>query len=293
MVFLKMINKSTLLGISYIILSFLIYAIMSGFVKACSFSHLPAQEIIFFQNVFALMILLPWLLKALGGDFVPKNKLLVVARAGFGLLSFYFFFLAVGLVPLVNAVLLQNTTPLIIPILALIFFRKRITWKVLISIIIGFIGVTMVIDPGRGFLRPGDLLALAAGLTSAITTILVGRLEEKGETIQTILFYLLTITILITGLWSLPTWQMPFGMLWVYLIAAGILYAAFQVFFVLSLKFASATTIAPFIYLVVVFSGIVDWVVWKQVPNLLTVGGAAVIILAAIFSTLPQKKTSG
>lgn len=265
---------------------------MSGLVKACSFAHLPAQEIIFFQNIFALVILLPWLLKELGGDFVPKNKLLVVGRALFGLLSYYLFFLAVGLVPLVNAVLLQNTTPLFIPILALIFFRKKITWKVLGTIVIGFIGVTLVINPGRGFLRPGDLIALAAGLMSAITTIMVGRLEEKGETIQIILFYLLTITILVTGLWSIPVWQMPFGILWVYLIAAGILYAAFQVFFVLSLKFASATTIAPFIYLVVVFSGIVDWVVWKQVPDLLTVGGAAVIILAAIFSSMPRTKTS-
>ncbi|MBU0672345.1 MAG: DMT family transporter [Candidatus Margulisbacteria bacterium] len=288
-----MADQKPLVGIFFIIAAFLAYAIMSGFVKACSLSDLPVQEIIFFQNIFALVILLPWLLKAINGDWLPKNKLLVVSRALLGLLSFYLFFVAVKLVPLVNAVLLQNTTPFFIPLLALIFFRKKITLRVWISVMIGFVGVTLVLNPGRGFLRSGDLIALAAGLMSAITTILVGRLDEKKETIQIILFYLFTITILVTGLWSIPNWQTPLGILWIYLIVSGILYAVFQVFFVMSLKFASATTIAPFIYMVVVFSGIVDWVVWHQTPGLLTVVGAAVVIGSGIFSALPNgKRTS-
>ncbi|MFH1617229.1 MAG: DMT family transporter, partial [Candidatus Margulisiibacteriota bacterium] len=103
-------------------------------------------------------------------------------------------------------------------------------------------------------------------------------------------FYFLLITVIVTGIWALPSWQMPVGTIWLYLALAGVLYAVFQVLFVLALKFASATKISPFIYFVVIFSGLIDWLVWKQTPGLLTVAGSVVVIAAAIFSTFGSDK---
>ncbi|MFH2033362.1 MAG: DMT family transporter [Candidatus Margulisiibacteriota bacterium] len=277
-------------GILLTIIAFLAYAVMSGFVKACSLAGLSAQEIMFIQNLLALVILLPWILAQTKINLAPKNKFLIIIRSVVGLFTFYFFFLAVKMVPLVNAVLLQNTVPLFIPFLALVFFRKRITLRVLLSVIVGFVGVAMVLNPGHGFLRPGDLIALLAGFLSAVTTIVIGRLEEKGEDVSIVVFYFLLITVIVTGIWALPSWQMPVGTIWLYLALAGVLYAVFQVLFVLALKFASATKISPFIYFVVIFSGLIDWLVWKQTPGLLTVAGSVVVIAAAIFSTFGSDK---
>lgn len=284
--------RKPLLGIIFITLAFLGYAIMSGFVKACSLAALPSQEIMFFQVLVALLVLSPWFIKYAGQELVPKNKWLTAGRAIFGLLSFYLFFVAVKLVPLVNAVLLQNTTPFFIPLLGLILLRKKIALRVWATIAVGFIGVILVLNPGQGFLRMGNIIALAAGLCSAVTTIIVGRLENKGESAQTILLYFLAITILITGLWSIPVWKTPHGIFWIYLAGAGVLFAAFQILFMLALKFASAITIAPFIYLVVIFSGVVDWMVWHQIPHLMTVVGAVIVIASAILSTFPRARSS-
>ena len=283
-------DQNTSLGILLVILAFLAFSIMSGFVKASSRAGLLTREIMFFQNMVALIVLLPWILRGVRANLVPHNKGLVVGRAVLGLFSMYLFFLAVKLVPLVNAVLLQNTVPLFIPILALLLFRKKITLKVFATMIIGFIGVVLVLNPGRGFLRPGDLIALSAGFLSAVVTIILGRLEDRGEPVPTIMLYYLVITMLVTGFWSIPAWKTPQGMLWVYLIMAGILYAAFQVLLISSLKYASPITISPFIYLSVVFSGVVDWVAWKQTPDFMTVIGSAVVIIGAILSTFHHSK---
>jgi len=281
-------NPST--GIVLVILAFLAFSIMSGFVKASSHAGLSTQEIMAFQNLIALLVLLPWILKNGRRVIVPKNKALVIGRALLGLVSMYLFFLAVRLVPLVNAVLLQNTVPLFIPVLTFLFFRKKITLKIFATMIIGFIGVVIVLNPGRGFLRPGDLIALSAGFISAVVTIILGRLEDKEELVPTVMFYYLVITILVTGIWAMPAWKTPHGILWLHLVSAGIMYAAFQVLLILSLKYASPTTISPFIYLSVVFSGLIDWIAWCLISVFMTIFGSAVVLTGAILSTIHHSK---
>ena len=285
-------TKNPASGIFLIIIGLMGFAVLSGFVKAASGAGLPTQEIVFFQSVVALLIQLPWLLRRGVRVLVPKNKILIIGRSLCGVTYLCLFYLAVRLVPLVNAVLLQNTVPLFIPILAFFLFRKKITLRVSMTMIVGFIGVVLVLDPGKGFLRPGDLLALSAGFISALGTILLSRLENKGESVPTLMFYYLFITALATGIWSVSSWKMPQGIVWIYLVSAGILYAAYQILIVLSLKYASPVIIAPFFYLGVIFSGVVDWVVWKQVPLAMTVLGAGIVIVGTVLSSVHHAKNS-
>jgi drug/metabolite transporter (DMT)-like permease len=283
-------SKNTALGILLVTIAFLSFSLMSGFVKAASHAGISTQEIMLFQNAVALAVLAPWIARQGRECFAPRCKGLVTTRALLGVASMYAFFLAVRLVPLVNAVLLQNTIPLFIPLLSLLWLKRRISARTLISMVIGFIGVAMVLNPGRGFLRPGDLIALSAGFLSAVVTIIVGRLDDEGEKVGSIMFYYLAIAIVVTGIWSIHGWKMPHGVIWLYLLMAGVLYAAFQTLLILSMEYTTAVVIAPFIYLSVVFSGLIDWAVWDQVPDLLTVAGIAVVIAGAVFSTLHHKK---
>lgn len=263
---------------------------MAAFVKSSSHAGIPTREIMFFQNFSALVILLPWIFKRGMCVFVARNKALVIWRSILGLVSIYLFFLAVRMVPMVNAVLLQNTVPIFIPILAYFLLKNKISLQTAGTMIIGFIGVILVLDPGRGFLRPGDLVALSAGFISAVVTVIIGKLEDRGESVSTIMLYYLAITMLIMGLWSIDGWKMPQGILWIQLFSAGIFYAGFQVLLITSLKYATPVIIAPFIYLTVVFSGLIDWLFWKQVPSVMTVLGCIVVILGAVLSTIHRTK---
>ena len=283
-------TKNHPLGILLCIAAILAVSILAGFVKVLSKAGLATQEVIFFQSVVSLIVLLPWVLSRGTVYLIPKNKVLVICRAFIGLTFLYLFYLSVRLVPLVNAMLLRNTGPLFIPILVFLAFKKKIGLKVLASIAIGFIGVILVLDPGRGFLRPGDLIALSAGFTSACGTVLVGYLEDKGELVPAMMFYYIVTTLVVTGICSVHVWKTPQGILWLYLALAGIFYAVYQVLFLLALKYSSAVVISPFIFLGVVFSGVVDWIGWRQTPEFMTVIGSIVVVTGAVLATVHHSK---
>lgn len=282
-------NK-TRIGILLCILAFLGASILSGFVKAASNAGLATQEILFFQSVVALVILIPWIFKSGVKNLVPKNKVLIICRSLTGIMFMYLFYLSIRFVPLVNAMLLRNTSPLFIPVLILLFFRKKISMQVTVTMIIGFTGVVLVLNPGRGFLRPGDIIALSSGFMAALGTILLKRLEDRGETIPVIMLFYLIITMVVMGIWSITVWKTPHGILWLYLVFTGILYAAYQILFLLALKHASPVVVAPFIYFGVVFAGIVDWIGWQQMPSHMAIIGSGVVITGAVLSTIHHSR---
>ncbi len=278
-------------GILLVIIAFFGFSVMSAFVKACAKAGMTTQGIMFIQNLVALTAILPWVFANRKTSLMPQHVVLVLGRSLIGLLSLYFYFWAIKLIPLLDATLLQSTTPIFIPLVALFVFREKISLKLLLIVIAGFTGVAMVLNPGKGPLNSGDLIALFSGLLSAISTILIKLLNDKNESIKVVMFHYLLITTVVMGIWAIPTWVMPSGRVWIYLVLGGLFYAGFQILLIYSVKYASTTTISPFIYLAVVFSGLIDWVVWGEIPHLITIGGAAIIIASAIASTIHQSTT--
>ena len=283
-------EKNTALGMVLGIIAILSAALLAGCVKAISFVGLATQQIIFFQSLVALAFLLPWIFKQGKQVAIPKNKILICGRSLTGLTFLYLFYVSVRLTPLVNAVLLKNTAPLFIPVMMCLIFKKKLTLKKLAPVLIGFTGVVLVLNPGKGFLRPGDMVALSAGLVSAAGFIMVGRLEDKGERVSTMMLFYLITTILITGIWCIPSWKSPAGIQWWYLLAIGALYAIYQVLLLIAIKLSSPVVIAPIIYFGVVFSGVIDWIGWKQVPTGGTILGSIIVIAGAALSILQRKK---
>ncbi len=277
-------------GIALVIIAFLGFAIMSAFIKVCSNIGLEIHEVMFFQNLIALIVVLPWVLHGKKVNLKPQYPLLVFGRVITGLLSMYFYFVAIKFIPLVNATLLQNTTPIFIPIIAFFVFRKKITLKMWAVMIVGFIGVTMVLHPGKGAVNPGDLIALFSGFLSGLSTVVIKILDDKDESVKVVVFWFLAFTTISMGIWALTKWTTPSGIAWLYLAGAGIFMAVFQLLLIFAVKYASTTTISPFIYLSVVFSGLIDLFVWKEMPSILTLCGAAIVISAAIISALHHTK---
>ena len=283
-------NLNPVKGIILVIVAFLGFSIMSAFIKVCSNTGMGIHEIMFFQNLVALIIVMPWILHGKKVSLRPQNPLLIIGRVIVGMLSMYFYFVALKLIPLVNATLLQNTTPIFIPIIAFFVFRKKITLKMFCVMIIGFVGVTMVLHPGKGAINPGDLIALFSGFLSGLSTVIIKLLDDRDESVKLVMFYFLAFSTVVMGIWSISTWTTPAGIIWLYLALSGIFYAMFQLLLILAVKYASTTTISPFIYLAVVFSGFIDWIVWQEVPSLLTVAGAVIVITSAIISAIHHTK---
>src|SRR5262245_1917616 len=177
---------------------------MSAFGKAVS--HVPTAVVGFFQSSISLALFLPWVLRHGIADVRTNQFPLHIVRAMSGLLSQLLYFWAVHTMQLVDAVLLVNAAPLFIPIVAFLWNRTSITWPVALSLLIGFVGVVLIIRPGRDLLTdPSALIALSAALFSAIALVSVNKLSGQNKP-DTILFYYFLIGSVATLPFALAQW---------------------------------------------------------------------------------------
>ncbi|CAN5401939.1 DMT family transporter [soil metagenome] len=277
-------RQSLVLGIVLITVAFLCVAVMSAFGKAAS--AVPTAAIAFFQSFISLLVFLPWVLRKGTQDLRTKKLSLHIARALAGLLSQVLYFWAVRELSLVDAVLLVNAAPLFIPLVAYFWDRTPVTPAVIGSLLVGFVGVIMIIKPSPALLEnPSAVIALSAALFSAIALCSVHKLSGTDGP-DTILFYYFLIASLATAPFAFFTWQPLTGMEWGWLLGVGVTMAAAQLLIILAYEHASASQIAPFNYSVVIFSGLIGWMVWGNTLGLLALAGIVLVCAGGILSIL-------
>jgi drug/metabolite transporter (DMT)-like permease len=284
--------RQLFLGITLIVAAFACVAVMSAFGKAAS--GVSTATISFFQSFISLVLFLPWTLRHGLADLKTTQLPLHIARALSGLLSQVLYFWAVKEMSLIDAVLLVNAAPLFIPLVALLWNRTPITPAVGISLLVGFIGVVLIIKPGADLLtNPSALIALSAALFSAIALVSVNKLSGQNQP-DTILFYYFFIASLATLPFAIAQWTAPATQEWCYLIGVGIFMAAAQLLIILAYQHATASQIAPFNYSVVVFSGLIGWLVWHEPLDWISGIGILMVCVGGILSIMlaPDAKHS-
>lgn len=269
-------------GSVLIVVAFLCVAVMSAFGKAAA--GVPTSVVVLFQSGISLLLLLPWALRRGIGELRTTRLPLHVVRALSGLLSQALFFLAVKNIALVDAVLLVNAAPLFIPLVALVWMKTPITPIVAAGLIIGFLGVLLILRPSSAlFTSPSAILAIGAAFCSAVALVSVNRLSSTDRP-DAILFYYFLISTIAASPFAIYGWRMPVGIDWSYLAGIGVFMALAQLFIIFAYQRATADRLAPFNYSVVVFSGLIGWLVWGNVPGPLAVTGIFLVCAGGIIS---------
>ena len=194
------------------------------------------------------------------------------------------FFMAVGSIPLLDSVLLSNAAPLFIPVVSYIWFRKTVQPLVWVSLLIGLIGIVMIIKTGpQMFHNPASLLALIAGLFSALALVATNKLAETEPPTRILIYNFGFSTVLLAPLF-LWAWKPLTAKQWLLLVGVGIFYAVTQNLIILAYRYASAAELSPFNYTVVIFSALLGWRFFGDVPDTTVVVGAALICAGGILS---------
>jgi drug/metabolite transporter (DMT)-like permease len=274
-------------------LAFLAVASMSALAKAATSAGVSAEVLTFFQNFLSLLLFLPWLVRGGIASLKTQRPGLHLVRAVTGLLSQYLLFVALDLdIPLVDAVLLANAAPLFIPLVVWVWQRERIGAQLWASLVIGFVGIILILHPGVGVISWGTPLAIAAGAFSAVALVAVRHLNTT-EPPARILFYYFLISSVLTAPFVVVKWSTPEPRAWIWLLGVGVSMAISQLLLILAYQQASPSRLSPFNYSVVVFSGLIGWIVWHHVPNLLSLGGILLVCLGGILSTFQFHRVHG
>jgi drug/metabolite transporter (DMT)-like permease len=277
-------KHSVALGAFLIVLAFACVAVMSAFGKAAK--GVSTGVIVFFQNFISLILFSPWVLRKGFSDLRTARIWLHILRAAGGLLSQALMFAAVRKMPLVDAVLLSNSAPLFIPLVAWIWLKEKIGGIVWVSLAVGFAGVILILRPSLALLsNPAALLALSAALFSAFALVSVNQLSNT-EPAKRILFYYFLFSSVAAAPFTVLNWKTPTSQEWLLLSGIGVTMALSQWLIIFAYKQASAERIAPFNYTVVIFSGLIGWVVWNNRPGLLALAGVLLVTAGGVLSTM-------
>lgn len=244
----------------------------------------PLVQFIFLRSLIGLLIFLSISyrfggLKALRTDKLHWHALrtLLAAVAMFG------FFYGLSQMPLIDALTLGYTAPLMVTALSSVALGEPVGWRRWSAVSAGFVGVLIMLRPGAEQL---DLASIAVLLSAfsyaclAITSRSLGRTESS----LSLSVYVIAGPMVLSGLLSLDSdWKTPdaVGILLIVVAAACSVMAWMGI--VAAYRRASPAMLAPFEYTALVAGAIAGYLIWDEVPDTWSIIGATMIVGSGLF----------
>lgn len=196
-------------------------------------------------------------------------------------ISALFIILAFSLMPLANAIAVSFIAPLMIVAMSARFLGEQVGVHRWIAVFVGFIGMLILVWPSGDVFEAGTLLAIGAAVFWAIGMILT-RQVRGDDPWSTLLFTALVGTALISVV--VPFfWHPPTMSAWVLMLAMGLLGGIAHTLIIFAFRYASASLLAPFNYTLLVWATFYGWILFDDLPDLRTIIGAAVIVIAGLY----------
>lgn len=278
------------LGILLAILGYFFLALIN--VSGKALAEVPVSILVFFQFFIGLLFSLPaGLSKGFSGLKTAHIDLILVRTIG-GLLNISAIFLSLRYIPLVDATVLQNTAPLFLPLILWVVFKKSVPKSIWMALGVGFVGVLFIVKPAVNSLNMGGLFGLAAGFLSAVSMFSVSLLKRKGVSTRHISFYLFLIGTIAVLPFVIMNYKIIFILnlhQWGLLIFLGFLTYVCQTILASAFARGSAHLLGALSYITVVFSGLLDWIIWQHVPDWISIVGIAIVVLSGILTIVGEK----
>jgi drug/metabolite transporter (DMT)-like permease len=257
------------------------FALMNGIIKWLG-QRYDVPTIFLWRSASALLIILPILMFGAGIESLRTARPLGHAlRAIFGIAGTLCFFWTVTQLPLGTAVTLAYAWPIFMVGLAIWVLREPPSWTVALLALLGFGGVVLIC--GFTWRVPGP--GIAAGLGSALLFACAYasmKSVAKTEDPVAISFYFGASSTVAGIALSIPHWTWPVASDVPVLLAAGVLGGLAQWLIASAFRRANASQLAPYDYATIVWSLLVGWIIWGEVPNLTGLAGTLLIAASGI-----------
>lgn len=281
------------IGISLTIAAYLVLSLFSALNKAVQEIGFPASEVMFFDGIVGIICMIGVAffrggLRELRMKNIPLQLLLMALNVGGAFMTFR----AYPHLALVAAYLISFTGSLMITALSAIVLKERIRLKQVIAILAGFAGVVIALGPQQVMVNSAVLIMFSGIAMFACAQVIVRVLSENESTWSFPFYYYLGMLLLSGPLFHneflVPREPREWGML----LGLGLLDAASLVMIYLGLKYAKASTVAPFQYSCLLWVVLLDMVLWDKFPAGYTWAGAAIVIMAGIYLATYGRKAS-
>ena len=283
-----LILSGNLRGMMWMTLSGAVFATNYAIIRFLS-EDFHVFQLVFFRNLFGLLILMPFLWSFRHQITMPKRPGIIILRGFLQASSSSLWFYGITVIPLVTATSLMLIEPIIGSILAIFFLGEQNNLKRWVSVFIGFIGALIIVRPGMMDLSIGvGFILTAAFLWSGF--LLLGKIQSRDDSTVVVIAYSSALTALLSLIPALYYWVTPTLEQLILLLILGSV-ATFAYFCITSAyKAGDITIVSPFTFMRTIFAAVVGYYIFSEIVEVWVWIGAAIIVAAATFLARSELK---
>jgi drug/metabolite transporter (DMT)-like permease len=221
--------------------------------------------------------------------FRPVRWKTVALRSGLSSFTTIAWYLSWQHMQLAETYALGFTAPLIMTVLAIPMLGERIRWRRILSTVVGFAGVLVMVRPngaGGGIPFTPTVALLMAGIVAMAITRIMARHLSRTETPECQAFWLMVSHGLAGVGMLLVTPATAYGdiAVWAALLFLGVSSGLAHCVFTRAYGLAPVSALAPYEYTMLIWGGLLGFIVFGEVPSWTTLAGAAIVALAGLYN---------
>ncbi len=277
---------SPLRGILMMLLATFLFTVMDALAKWLS-ARYSIVQIIFFRSVFSLIPLAVLLFRQGIAPLRTQRLLGHVGRALVGLSALYVFFLSVKLMPIADVYAISFAAPLFVTALSVLILGEHVGVRRWAAVLVGFVGVMVMLEPGTDVFQPLALLPLLGALLYAFVVIII-RALGRTESSAALVFYFLMTAGIVSGVLLPFVWVTPDLAGFALLVCIGIVGGCAQISMTVAFRSAEVSLVVPFEYSAMLWAVLIGYFVWGDVPAARLWIGVAIVVASALYIALRE-----
>ena len=294
-------------GIFLILIAMMVFSVQDWIMKHI-FNFVSLYEVYLIRTLVSFGLILIFLkLKKEKIVFKTQYPLLTFCRVILFFFGFSSFYISLTVLPLGFATALFFVTPFLITIFAHFFLKEEIGIRRWSAVVVGFIGVYITLNPDFNNFNYLSLLPILCAFCYSLSMIIIKKTSEKDSVYtQTFTFYFgaiifSTIFYFLIGDGQYNTSDHPASQFifreWFVDLESSILFmattgltatVAFLLLFT-AYSIASPAVVSPFEYSILLWSPLIGWIYFNEIPSLNTVIGILIIVSSGIYIFMREK----
>lgn len=277
------------LGIGLVVVAISMFATMDALAKYTS-EMIRVEMVIWGRYVFhfaGMALILPLL--GIQRTLKTRQTAKVTLRGLLLLGSTICFFTAISLIPLADANAIGFVTPLITVALSAFFLREKVGIRRWSAVLIGFCGMLIVLRPGFQEIHWAYFLVLAMATMFSVFALLTRSLNRTEDPVAMLFHTALVGTVgasLLIGFF----WETPTPTEWLLMMVIGLIGGVSHQILIFGYRYASASILAPFQYVIILWSTAYGYFIFADVPDFWTFVGAGLIVAAGLYVWIRERQ---
>lgn len=250
----------------------------------------PIGQVICIRQIAALAVVAVFL-RLRGGYAVlrPRNVRMQILRGLAFVGSSYTIVLSLSLLPLPTVTAITFAGPIMIALMSAPMLGERVAPAVWAGTLLGFAGMLFIIRPGSADFTWALLIPVAAAFASSLRDVFARILARTDHSMAT-LFWSSVIVTLATAPSAFWGWTRLTPLDWALFGFAGIVNFFAHLLIIESYRLGRAAVVAPFKYTSLLWSALLGYLLWGDVPNGWVWVGSAILVASGLWIARAQRQ---